>query len=183
MRRFNIGMTLVEIMMAVAILGAIILPIVGLLDYSNRGTREQDAEGIAANIAKEKMNQLLFELSKTNLLAGANTAETEVIKGNVFQWEYTVHQWGASELGFNIPQFRFHDPQLCAGGGGVESDHENALDAPKTMNLADVYPDAAGETYMADISLIMKWRLPNQSAFDDRNQFQLFARRTFLVTH
>ncbi len=174
------GLTLVEIMMAIGILGAIIIPVLGLLDYSNRGTREQDAEGIAANLAKEKMNQLMFVISRDNLLANAGTTSTENIKGNDIAWKYQVYTFSNAELGFSVPQFKFHDPQICASG--YESSPGTVLDAPKTMTLEEVYPDATAEIRMVDINMTVKWKLPNQGAYDDRNQFQLVARRTFLVT-
>ena len=173
------GITLVEIMIAVAILGAVIIPVVALLDYSNRGTREQDVEGIAANLAKERMNKLLFVVSRDNLISNSGTVTTESIKGNDISWEYQVYQFSNSEIGFTVPQFKFHDPQICSSG--QEANPGGALDSPKTMTLAEVYPDDT-TCRMADIKMTVKWKLPNQSTYDDRNQFDLIARRTFLVT-
>lgn len=183
MRKQNRGMTLVEILMAVSILAFVVLPVLGLLNYSNRGTREQDAEGIAANLAKEQMNRLMYVVSRDNLLDGAGAPQPwalgeHVVKGNVFSGEYTVFPWDSGELDFSVPKFKFHDPQLCAGG--VESSPGTALDAADSMSLADVYPDSAGECRMVDIILVVKWHLPSTD-FDPRNQFQLVARRAFLV--
>lgn len=177
--RKRIGMTLVEIMMAVAILGAIVLPIVGLLDYSNRGTREQDVEGIAANIAKEKMNQLMYVIDRDNLLSGgAETVET--VKGNDIAWSYETYQFTNTELAFTVPKFVFHDPLGCSSGH--ESNPSAALDStPNSMTIAEVYPDKAGECRMVDICMTVKWKTPAQSDYDPRNTFKLVARRTFLV--
>lgn len=179
----NKGTTLVEIMMAVSILAFVILPVLGLLNYSNRGTREQDAEGIAANLAKEEMNWLMFVATSDNLL-DANGVPTlwrvgeKVVKGNVFRGEYTTYPFTSGELSFDVPKFKFHDPQDCAGG--LESSPGTALDGTDPMTIAEVYPDIAAECRLIDIRLVVQWRLPS-GEYDDRNQFQLIARRAFLV--
>lgn len=180
MNQAKTGMTLVEIMIAVAILGAIILPVIGLLDYSNRGTREQDVEGIAANLAKEKMNQLMYVIDRDNLLGGGGET-VETIKGNDIAWSYETYQFTNAELGFAVPKFIFHDPLGCSGGH--ESNPGATLDAtPNTMTIAEVYPDLAGECRMVDICMTVRWRMANESGYDPKNTFKLVARRTFLVT-
>jgi prepilin-type N-terminal cleavage/methylation domain-containing protein len=176
------ALTLVEIMVAVAILGAIILPVLGLLDYSNRGTREQDVEGIAANLAKEKMNQLLYVISRTNLIDNSGTETVENIKGNDIAWKYEVYEFSNTELKFKIPKFVFHDPLGCSSG--VEKTPASVIDAtPDEMSIAEIYPALAGTSLMVDISMTVRWKLPNQSDYDPKNTFKLVARRTFLVTH
>ena len=177
------GITLTEIMLAVAILGFIILPIFGLLNYTNRGTREQDAEGIAANLAKEEMNRLMFVISRDNLLSGAGSAQAwsfgadYEVKGNKFTGEYTVFPFNNTELAFAIPAFKFHDPMGC--NNGIEANAAGALEAPKTMTLAEVYPDSAHKCRLADIRLVVRWRLPS-GEYNDISQLQLLARRAFL---
>lgn len=180
------GLTLVEIMMAVSILAFIILPVVGLLNYSNRGTREQDAEGIAANLAKEEMNRLMYVVTRENLLeAEANPTTWSLgadydVKGNKFSGEFSVYPHSSSDLSFSVPQFKFHDPQKCSGG--YETDPGNTLESPEPMTLAEVYPDSASECRLADILLVVKWRVASEDDYDPRNQFKLIARRAFLVT-
>lgn len=178
--------TLVEIMVAVAILAFVVLPIFGLLNYSNRGTREQDAEGIAANIAKEEMNKLMYVYTRDNLLSGAGTSQAlpsdHNIKGNVFTGEYTVYPFTSNEISFIVPKTEFHDPMPCGDAGRELNPGSVFTDSGKLMTLAEVYPELAGQTLMADIKLTIKWKLPNESDFDPRNQFDLIARRTFLVT-
>jgi prepilin-type N-terminal cleavage/methylation domain-containing protein len=185
----NTGFTLVEIMMAVAILAFIVLPIFGLLNYANRGTREQDAEGIAANLAKETMNQLMFVASSTNLLAGAGSPQPlpqdHTIKGNFFTGEYVVKTYTSDEITFSVPQTEFHDPMDCAAGNGLETKSAATIYAAgaEPMTLSDLYPEHAGEVMMADIHLKIRWKLPSQASFDPRNELELVARRTFLVTN
>ncbi len=177
------AVTLTEIMVAVAILGSIILPIFGLLSYTNRGTREQDAEGIAANLAKEEMNRLMFVITRGNLIDDAGTPRTwsfgpdHDVKGNKFSGEYTVFPFTSGELAFSIPSFKFHDPMLC--NNGIEANPAGALEAPKTMTIAQVYPDSAGNCRLADIRLVIRWHLPG-GEYEAKNQFQILARRAFV---
>ncbi len=116
------AVTLTELLISISILAFIILPIFGLLNYTNRGTREQDAEGIAANLAKEEMNRLMFVISRDNLLDGAGTPQPwsfgadHDVKGNSFSGEYTVYPFTSAELNFSLPNFKFHDPMTCSSG-------------------------------------------------------------------
>lgn len=182
-KRTNSGITLTELMIAVGILAFVILPVFGLLQYTNRGTREQDAEGIAANLAKEEMNRLMFVISRGNLLSGAGSAQSWSfgadydVKGNKYSGEYTVYPFSSTELAFLIPNLVFHDPIRCSDG--VEIDGPGSLGAGKTMTIAQVYPDTAGECRLADIKLVVKWHVPS-GEYNEINQFELLARRAFV---
>ncbi|MBU1109066.1 MAG: prepilin-type N-terminal cleavage/methylation domain-containing protein [Candidatus Riflebacteria bacterium] len=182
--RQNSGITLTELMIATTIMAFVILPIFGLLNYTNRGTREQDAEGIAANLAKEEMNRLMFIISRENLLSGAGAplewsfgADYD-IKGNKFSGEYTVYPFSNTELAFSIPKFVFHDPMNCSSG--LETTPGTTLGTAQPMTIAEVYPDSAGLCRLADIKLVVKWRLPS-GEYNEISQFELLARRAFLV--
>ncbi len=179
------AVSLVEIMLAVSILALSVLPIAGLLTYATRGTREQDAEGIAANLAKEEMNRLMYVITRANLLNGAGTAQpwsyaqaghTVEMKGNIFEGEYTVYEHDNSSLNFKIPQMTFHEPQSCAAGGET---HTGVPGTPRSLNLATLYP---GITWplLVDICLKIRWRLPSGS-FESRNELILLGRRAFPV--
>jgi len=181
-KRINAGITLTELMIAIGILAFVILPIFGLLQYTNRGTREQDAEGIAANLAKEEMNRLMYVISRDNLIDGAGTAKTwsfganHDVKGNKFSGEYTVYTFSSAELNFKKPKFVFHDPINCAANcvnlGG-------ALDTADKMSLDKVYPDKADLIRMVDIKLVVRWHVPS-GEYNETNQFELLARRAFI---
>ncbi len=182
-RKTNAGVTLTELMIAVGILAFVILPIFGLLQYTNRGTREQDAEGIAANLAKEEMNRLMYVINRENLLNGAGTAQpwsfggNHDVKGNKFSGEYTVYPFTSAELNFAIPKFVFHDPMNCSSG--VESNPGGSLGPADSMSIAEVFPDTAGLCRMADIRLVVRWHVPS-GEYNETNQFELLARRTFV---
>lgn len=62
---------------------------------------------------------------------------------------------------------------------GVEATAAGALEAPKTMTLAEVYPDSVDKCRLADIRLVVRWRLPS-GEYNDISQLQLLARRAFL---
>ena len=179
------AVSLVEIMIAVSILAMSVLPIAGLLTYATRGTREQDAEGIAANLAKEEMNRLMYVITRDNLLNGAGTAQNwsygqagrvVEMKGNIFEGEYTVYTHSNSSLNFKVPQMTFHEPQLCVAGG------ETQTGVPGTsldLNMQTLYPSITWPL-LVDICLKIKWRLPS-GAFEPRNELILIGRRAFPV--
>ncbi len=169
------GMNLVDIMLAVSILAFAILPVAGLLDYANRGTREQDAEGIAANLAKEEMNSLMYVIDQTNLLNGAPGTKNWSIKGNEFESEYAVFPHGNASLNFSVPQMNFHDPLGCAGGGEANN---GVVGAPVDMNLNVLYPGRP--PLLVDIAFNIRWRLPGKN-FEPQNVINLIGRRAFLV--
>ena len=181
------GVTLTEIMLAVAILAFAILPMAGIIHFVMSGSREQDAEGIAANLAKEEMNRLLYVINRDNLLMNAQTprpwsfAESGFLmetRGNVYEGMYVVFPHDNSNLNFNVPVLEFHNPYDCADG---KESHNNIVDAtPESLNMAQVYPEI-GEPLMADILLRVRWRTPRGN-FRDPDQLTLVARRSFLVT-
>ncbi|GAB4269982.1 MAG: hypothetical protein Kow0029_06420 [Candidatus Rifleibacteriota bacterium] len=169
------GTTLVEIMLAVGILALAILPMVGLINYSNRGTREQDAEGIAANIAKEQMNRLLNVVERDNLVAGAGDVTTFNVKGNDIATDYTIFEHSNASIDFTVPQMTFHDPQGCSDGAEANT---SVLGTPKNYALSEIYPTIG--TTLIDIRLRVRWKTPGKD-FDPRNEFILLGRRAFLV--
>lgn len=175
------GTTLIEIMLAIGIMAAAIIPMFGLLSYSDRGTREQDAEGIAANWAKEKMNWLMNVASRANLESGIGGAELSdsplTVKGNTFFGKFTVYPVENSDLKFQVPQMNFHDPRKCPPPG--DETQTGVLASPITPSVKDVLP-ALG-TMIYDIKLEVTWKLANESTLDPKKKFILVARRSFLV--
>lgn len=176
------GMNLIEIVLAVSILALAVLPIAGMLDYTNRGTREQDAEGIAANLAKEEMNRLMYVFDRINLLDGAPGPKVWSYggsvnkKGNEFTGEYSVYEHANGSLNFQIPQMVFHDPLLCSAGG---EENDGVAGGATGMNIATVYPDIA-HNLLVDIMLRVRWKLPGRD-FEPQNELILLGRRAFLV--
>jgi len=175
------GMNLIEIMLAISILALTILPVVGLLDFTNRGSREQDAEGIAANLAKEEMNRLMYVIERVNLLEDSPAVKqwsysgAHNVKGNDFFGEYQVYEHPNSSLNFLIPQMNFHDPLGCAAGGEANT---GVNGTPVPLNLQTVYPSSP--TLIVDIILRIKWKTPIRD-FEPQNEIVLVGRRAFLV--
>lgn len=175
------GMNLIEIMLAVAILALTILPVVGLLDYTNRGSREQDAEGIAANLAKEEMNRLMYVIDRENLIDGSPGVKqwsfggAHNVKGNEFYGEYRVYKHANSSLSFQVPQMNFHDPLECPTGAEANT---GVNGTPIALDLETVYPGSP--TLLVDIILKVKWKTPSRD-FEPHNEITLVGRRAFLV--
>lgn len=181
------GVTLTEIMLALAILGFAVIPMAGMIHYVMSSSREQDAEGIASNLAKEEMNRLLYVIRRDNLLMNARTprpwsfAESGFLmetRGNIYEGVYVVFPHENADLVFDIPILEFHNPYDCKDG---KEEHQDIIDPdPAPMNIADVYPEIA-EPLMADILLRVRWRTPRGN-FREPDQLTLVARRSFLVT-
>lgn len=176
------GMNLIEIVLAVSILALSILPIAGMLDYTNRGTREQDAEGIAANLAKEEMNRWMYVIDRRNILDGAvgpqdwSYGGSVNKKGNEFTGEISIYKHNNSTLNFQIPQMQFHDPLGCSAGGEVNT---GVTGAPVSMDIPKVYPTIT-DNLLVDIMLKVRWKIPGRD-YEPQNELTLIGRRAFLV--
>ncbi|MFZ2959479.1 MAG: hypothetical protein WA705_21535 [Candidatus Ozemobacteraceae bacterium] len=178
MKKF--GVTLIEICLAILIMGAALLPIFGMLTSSNSASRLQKAEGVAANLAKEKMNELLFSLSPTNFQV-LTTVKTDLfqIEGNEYQVESQVFPHANTSFKVYYPEVLWHNMRDCTGGkefyvlSGATyiNDHSD-----KTIQ------DVTQVTYtlVYDVILKVQWRLPN-GAFNDTNRMILVSRKGFAV--
>ena len=177
------GTTLIEILIAMGILAMAIIPMFGLLSFSDRGTRAQDAEGIAANLAKEEMNNLMNVVTRNNLKSAIGTptswplGDDYDVKGNKFTGKYVVHVVDNKNLNFVIPKLTFHDPRTCNDN---QETHTGVINAtPKTVNLHTALPSLPN--MIMDIKLVVTWRLANEKKYNPKNKFVLVARRSFLV--
>lgn len=188
MQKKRRAVTLAEILVAVVTLAIAALPMFGLLSFSSRGTREQEAESEAVNLAKEEMNRLMYVISQENLLDNAGSdipctfagATTEVMrKGNLFKGFYTVYPHTNAGVYLKVPKMKFHKPQECNTGAEM---HDNVVDPEMiTMSLQDLYPKN-DKPLLVDIYLEITWRLPSQSAESvPQNKIVLAGRRYFNV--
>lgn len=186
-KKNRLAVSLAEILMAVALMGVAALPIFGILNYASRGTRDQEAEAEAGNLAKEEMNRLMYVVSAANLLEDSGKDrpcsfagnKNEVNrKGNIFSGFYTVYPHDNSKIKFSIPLLNFHNPQECSRGAET---HDGVVKSePEVMSLKELYPDN-DKPLLADIYLEIKWRLPSQKGYDKKNKIVLYGRRYFNI--
>ena len=186
-KRNRLAVSFAEILIAVAMMGVAALPIFGLLTYSSRGTREQEAEAEAGNLAKEEMNRLMYVVKPENLLEHAGTdvpctfaGSTKEVnkKGNVFKGIYTVYPHENKYVKFKVPQMKFHQPQGCPGG--AEKNSKIVENEMITMNLEELYPDN-DKPLLVDIYLQISWRLAAEKNYPEKNRLVLYGRRYFNI--
>ena len=186
-RRKIRAVTYAEILVAVVMLAVCGLPIFGLLNFSNRGTREQSAEAEAGNLAKEEMNRLMYvadyeELLKNTLVdvpwGLAEGQELVTRKGHVFDGHYAIYPHDNSEIIFKVPKMNFHQPQGCTNGE-THSDVVSS-DEFENVNLKQLYPDV-DTPLLIDIRLEIKWKLPADKEYPPQNVLILYGRRYHTV--
>jgi type II secretory pathway pseudopilin PulG len=181
MKRYS-GYTLLEIILAVAVLAFALVPIFSMLSSSGAATREQKAESVAANLAKEKMNWLMVVANATNLSnfeSGEQTVDTVFLEGNEFQVSARTRKLLDTEVAVVYPKFDWHDIRSCTGGIEVHDISSAFSTENKKINEVVRHPDA-GNFHLMDIFLRVKWKLPNESGFKEKNQLILVSRRAFL---
>ncbi len=185
------AITLVEILIAVFILAISGLPIFGLISFSTRSTREQEAESEVVNLAKEEMNRLMYVATYDEIMAAAGGGKdctfasfsggsgvTEVNrKGNTFKGKYFVYPHENSEIKFKIPKLKFHAPQGCSDGAEKNSDVVEDGFMPE-MSLEELYPHY-GKKMLVDICLEIQWKPAYQNTYPEKNKLVLYGRRYF----
>ena len=166
-KKKNKAVTLTEILVAVVMLAVAGLPIFGLMNFSSRGTREQSAEAEAGNLAKEEMNRLMYVADYNELINNvkqdvpckfADGKDKVIRKGNEFFGFYTIYPHKNGDVKFKIPKMTFHKPQLCSAGGETQDNIVN-------------------EENSEDIYLEIRWKLPAEKKYNDKNKLILYGRR------
>ena len=189
LRKHKIAVTLTEILVAIVMLAFAALPIVGLLSFANRGTREQSAEAEAGNLAKEEMNRLMYVTPYLDLVKTGNTGDsnphdclfagnqlTVTRKGNEFKGTYYIYEHKNEDIKFQIPKMIFHQPQEKCSDGGEYSGKKIVDDTPETITVAQLYPDNK-IPLLIDIYLEIIWKLPSQKDYPPKNKLILYGRR------
>ena len=179
------GTTLVEIVLAVAILAFAMMPIFGLMSYSNTASRLQKVEGVAANLAKEEMNRWMYAFKPENI-DGTVQQREETIEGNVFQITVRSYRHDSTTTKVRYPRFKWHDfRNTCPGGSeGNSLSGSGFVEAVANKSIEDVtrdskMPDPKKTYRLVDLALEVKWRLPSGS-YNDTNRLILLSRRGWM---
>jgi len=178
------GVTMPEIVLAVGLMAFSFLPIFSMLSSSNAASRQQKAEGIAVNLAKEYMNKIMFVILKTNFTWPDNREsqfDSDVtIEGMVFQVFVTVVRHPNNATNVTWPEHSLHDfSTTCPNGAeGFLEDNTTKITS-KTRTIESVTRDPATDFRLLDILLRVRWRQPNTAVFRDSDQLVLVSRRSF----
>jgi prepilin-type N-terminal cleavage/methylation domain-containing protein len=191
--RCRSGVSLIEIMVAVAILASFLLPTFHLLVSFTGASRQQKVEGLAANLAKEEMNWWLYvasasyyatavDLSKWNTRLG-----TVEIDGNQVELAMKVRRHEGTRLVMNFPVFQWHD--FVNGGGGYgpcrDGIEQRVLASGtdvtiRTERLDQLSPERARQVDFYDLLLRVRWKLPTEADYAPANTRYLLSRRAIL---
>ncbi len=174
------GTTLIEIVLAIMILALSMLPIFGIMSYTGGATRNQKAEGVAAGLAKEEMNRWMYALKSTNVTTGTHDwsfGPDFNVEGNLYSGVVTVAKYGDASVNVTYPEIKPHNYQNCSAAG--ESAPRSASDFfTRVKPLTEIRNPP--KDAMADIRVVVTWRLPNEATARPVNTIVLVARRAFL---
>ena len=169
-------MTLIEIVLAILILAMSLLPIFGILTSSGAASRSQKAEGVAAGLAKEQMNRYMYVLEKANVVSGAwGLGNPYLVEGNIYEGDVSVVTYGDGVINMDVPEVApAHNYRSCSTAGEAQGVTFN--DVVKTVQVIRNTTIVS----LADIKLVVRWRLPSEPTFKATNYIVLVARRAFL---
>jgi hypothetical protein len=172
-------------MIAIIIMAGALMPIFYFMSSSNTATRQQKAEGVAANLAKEEMNRWLYVFRKEQFNAFSDDIEapspngTIVIEGNEYRVSVVINKFMDSSLQMVYPKVKALQRHFQGCGSGQESGSWSASDFETPTQT--IHAISKTSTYhLADIILRVRWRLANESQFRPHNQIMLVSRRAFL---
>lgn len=115
------GVTLVEVLVSVAILGLAMAPIVGIVHRSFSDIRKEKDEATAANFAGQLLNQILFEAPYADvynqsytspapesepIIPSGNRLGSRAVDGTELEWRVTVNRM--NDLRFLYRQLTYH---------------------------------------------------------------------------
>jgi len=183
--------TLIEVILAVLIMAATMGGIFALMSYSNAASRQQKAEGVAANLAKEELNKWLYAFKKENFDSISDDTDENwtlgnpyVVEGNQFYGTIRIKRHSDTVSTFVFPKVKWHDFQKFCNHGAEgkisgSSDFEIVKKSIKDVTMDPNPPSPPKNFRFVDISLRVKWKLPNENDFKPSNQFLLVTRRAF----
>lgn len=176
------GTTLLEVLLALAMLALAMIPMFGLMSSSNTATRVQKIEGVAANLAKEEMNKWMYVIDPANF--PADGVEEVVnggpfnVEGNEVEIKMRVYRHANSATNVKYPDFDWHDFRTtCAGGG--EGNDLDSITNEVTRTVSEVTIGDPRTFRLIDIVLEARWKTPN-TAWSNTNRFFLVSRRGYM---
>jgi prepilin-type N-terminal cleavage/methylation domain-containing protein len=191
------GLTLVEVLVSVAILGLALAPIVGMLHKSFGDIRAEKDEATAAGVAGQLLNQILFEAPYAQVKANGYVsagppsetimpAGNKTVDGTYVEWDTTVQP--VSGLKFKFNKYKYHNKHTGAepvpgsltdgalfytdSGSGTTTYDKQVGDVDTKYNAAPI----SGQV-MVEVELKVRWRPPGVTATKEE---KLYVRRAML---
>lgn len=196
------GISLVEVLISVAVLGLAMAPIVGIAHRSFSQIRTEKDEATAANVAGQILNQVLFEAKYDEVLANSYTspgpppqqilstgAMTMTVDGTEVEWKTTITPMDS--LQFIYRQFTYHP-----GESGGETNSIAGFSFPTFKRVSSLDTQGADDrqfnnaaqkidkkfvgtrpAVMVEVHLELRWRPPGGTYTPYEN---LYVRRAKL---
>jgi len=177
----NNGTTLLEVLLAVAMLALAMIPMFGLMSSSNTASRVQKIEGVAANLAKEEMNKWMYVFDPGNFpndgVEDFVNGGPFIVEGNEVEIKVRVYRHQNTSTNVKYPDFVWHDFRTSCPGGTEGNDLDSKTNE-LTRTIEEVTKDST-KPRLIDIAMQVRWRTPN-TAWSDVNRFFLLGRRGWM---
>jgi hypothetical protein len=201
------GISVVELLVALALTGAALVPIVSYLSHSYHQIRAEKNEAIAASYAGGLLERILFELTLNQVLNGGPTInapnplscdDLDPIDGCSLKWSTQVMP--LTNLRLQFSQLKYHQPHTSVeppdgiGNGPCDGPpsarhyiRDKFFGGPQgtgkefvsNWTPAEISPQLGNTPVMADILLTIQWHGPGEE-FDTQHQRTLFVRKANL---
>lgn len=167
------GFSLIEIVVALAIMALVLVPVVSLIQHSHHQIADEKAEATVATFASAAFNKALFQQSYVEVVSESGE---ELIDGTTIRWNLEVAQVSGLRLWYQ--RVKYHEP--CGGGsasGSVEL-YDTEDSAPSEIDVK--YND--GEGVLKTLKLTITWRsyYENFDEDDPRKRLVLATRKARL---
>ncbi|MBF0406825.1 MAG: hypothetical protein HQM10_05705 [Candidatus Riflebacteria bacterium] len=178
------AVTLVEIMIAVLIMGAALLPIVDMLTTSSKSTKYERSESEAMQFACDIMDTILMKMDFTDSNIASPTDVTITLKFTDILYKVEVNEVSQASSAYNfvVPRIDYHPPclngieQISTLSAIIVADTSRSiyqLDKEKLSSPSDVD--------LKDIKLTVRWKPHGADVKDyDRHPIYLYTRKARL---
>jgi|GEM_PF-4998121 len=175
------GTSLVEIMLAILILGIAMLPIINLLSRTTGMSRQERTEAAASSYAGKLMNQFLNEYKWTNItdgfISGDGPLDDDPKSGIWFKWTGVVKDAWPITQDMAVNRTQYHTPCAGACSGAIEPLPKRS---PKTINPTFCSRVDVKDIIFKTIAITFQWKGPGDKDYDEVRQMVLVVRRAML---
>jgi hypothetical protein len=187
--------------MAMAMLAAVLVPIVWMVSGTANQTAQSKAEAAAAGYAATVMNTLLDKLPFDHAVLASGTHESQdvtdpllpgdtVIDGTSLRWSLQVHDFSSDAITFRHWRIRFTNIPECPPDDGVApgdlpafsaTDHVQEVDSRTIFNLDAKKgrgPGGVAIPVLKELRLTIQWKTPRDDDFETLGGDERILRRS-----